>query len=98
MRYFDRLIIRRDDAAEVSTKLKLRNARYVVVKRLSYSRYLIRHLFTGREKDAHVTQIARMRLGEVAEPEPAATQPLDAADASWKKVKSGEICGFLGAH
>ena len=96
VRYFNRLIVRRDDAAEVSTKLKLRNTRYVVVRRLSYSRYLIKHLYTGREKDAHVTQIARMRLDEATAPElpEAAVEPVVEVDALWKKVKPGKFVVF----
>ena len=60
VRLWNRLVARKDDIAEVGSKLKLRNTRYVVVSRLSPSRYRVRHLYTGREKDAHVSQIARI--------------------------------------
>ena len=55
VRLWNRLVARKDDIAEVGSKLKLRNTRYVVVSRLSPSRYRVRHLYTGREKDAHVS-------------------------------------------
>ena len=61
--------MRRDDAAEVATKLELNNTRYVVVKRLAQCRYFIRHLHTGKEKVAHIDKIARMRLCEASKSE-----------------------------
>ena len=79
----------------MATKLKLKNARYVVVKRLSSVRYLVKHLYTGKEKVAHIDQIARMRLHEVSEPErPANVAAAGTVDACWKKLKPGKFALF----
>ena len=51
------------DDTEVASKLKIFNTVHVVVKSLgdSCTRYLIRNEVTGKETEAHISQIARMR-------------------------------------
>ena len=52
--------------------------------------YVIRHLHTGKEKIAHIDQIARMRLGEASKSEEQPDQvAVDAVDVSWKIVEGG---------
>ena len=52
----------------------------------------MRHLYTGKEKDAHVSQIARMRLDAVVAPE---TPQINVTDeAWWAKLKVGKFVLF----
>ena len=93
VRYYNRLSARRHEKDEVESKCKLRNVRYVIVRRLSTSRYLIKHAQTGVEKDAHVTQIARMRIDTERDVcVPAAVEPT--AEAWWKKIRAGSMVLF----
>ena len=61
VRLWKRAPIRRQEGSgEIASKLKLFNKEYQVVQR-SGTRYRIRDVLTGKETDAHVSQIARMR-------------------------------------
>ena len=61
VRLWKRVPIRRVDGSEdIASKLKLFNREYEVVKR-SGTRYVIRDILTGKETEAHITQLARMR-------------------------------------
>ena len=93
VRYYNRLSARRHEKDEVGSKFKLRNVRYIIVKQLSPSRYLIKHSVTEIEKEAHVSQIARMRIDDARDvnlPIPATPS----GEAWWKKVKAGTMVLF----
>jgi hypothetical protein len=93
VRYYNRLSARRHEKDEVGSKFKLRNVRYVIVKRLSVSRYLLKHAMTNVEKEAHVSQIARMRIDHERDAHlPAPAKPT--VEAWWKKIKTGAMVLF----
>ena len=72
MRLWKRVPIRRHEGSvEIASKLKLFNKEYQVVSRAG-TRYRIRDVITGKETDAHVSQIARMRSHEDEREEEAA--------------------------
>ena len=60
------------DPDEISSKLKIFNHEYEIVKPIgdSTSRYQIRSTTTGQVTDAHVSQFTRMRSAAHVEPEP----------------------------
>ena len=74
VRYYNYVPIRRQvDEPElpadvlVASKLKLRNKKYVVVSRKG-TIYVLRNTDTGKERRAHVSQIARMRSEQTTAP------------------------------
>ena len=82
------------DSEEISTKLKLFNAEYVVIAREGQdsTMYRIRDVATGKETSAHVSQMARMR-SEPEEDSPAdAQQPGDEAeDKLYDRLQPGRF-------
>ena len=80
------------DENEISTKLKLDNAEYVVVGPIgeSTTRYKLKHAVTGKEKDAHVSQFARMRVQQLIQDQPTlgARDPEPTSDEkTWDKLR-----------
>ena len=87
------------EKVEISSKLKLRNAKYRVVSRQG-SVYVISNVETGKERRAHVSQLARMR--ELVPTAPAAAAPSDdgsspgapsgaSADRMWDRMRVGSF-------
>ena len=93
VRLWKRVPIRRHEGSgEIASKLKLFNKEYLVVKREG-TRYRIRDVITGKETDAHVSQIARMRSYEDEREEEAApiVSVRDRQTDSGKAFRSGDL-------
>ena len=73
------------------SKLKLFNKEYLVVKREG-TRYRIRDVITGKETDAHVSQIARMRSHEDEREEEAAPIAEVQAGDTLPALELGHFC------
>ena len=92
MRLWKRVPIRRHEGSgEIASKLKLFNKEYLVVKREG-TRYRIRDVITGKETDAHVSQIARMRSYEDEREEEAAPIAEVQAGDTLPALELGHFC------
>ena len=79
------------DPNEIASKLKIFNTIHVVVRALgsNSSRYLIRSEATGKETEAHISQLARMRSSASPTDTPAAT-PDELGDV-YERLKVGTM-------
>ena len=92
VRLWKRVPIRRHEGSgEIASKLKLFNKEYLVVKREG-TRYRIRDVITGKETDAHVSQIARMRSHEDEREEEAAPIAEVQAGDTLPALELGHFC------
>ena len=98
VRFYNHTVHRVGDESEIASKFKLKNRKYEVVSRKG-TVYELRDLESGATRQAHVTQIVRMRLMKDAAADAGATHtpsvtPPVTDEVLWDRMRVGSFVLF----